>query len=612
MKEVACKMLQLDHTVLFVILSGLVSSLSYPSSSFFALKNLVTVAVLAGLTGLRCPDIRREEGAVLALLLTVILGTSALGLECVSTTINFLAQLLSVVLVLFGEEYLSEKRVGSRMTNCAVLGVILFFTLLCSSQLPLYMIPLHLDSLYWNQGFQTFQLDCRCQFPNCYQTDLLEELMTQWFGYLLVLLNSICVASAQLYVKHLISFSGRDVESVAICLNIFASSRIVFGGFPLADGSFSPLFLIFVLISGLGSALRDIVELRLMDKHGASFMSFLNLLSGNIYIVFWEVVVQRSLRLISVICALMISAFCWMRTRRKLLIMAMTTLLLLGIIFSIVMVLTQTTTNQSSQYVDDNRKYQLVCKELSQFRNYRSLGGVALFLETRTLANRSLFVMGNLLAHLPDDWALQVYHSQENSKWLHESFLGPCIHSGKVILTNIGRPNGLNTEMGVSVFWASPEAWKLAKAEKVLIAQPDAVVCSSPPVKLENFIQYDYVGAPWSFSNRIFMSSILRLLIYGPIQGGNGGFSLRSRSKMIEALEKFQWRGENEDIHFVQCLERMEGVRLAPFHVAKSFAVEAIFYKTPWAVHKINAHLKGEELKFLLKACPDMANKESF
>lgn len=77
----------------------------------------------------------------------------------------------------------------------------------------------------------------------------------------------------------------------------------------------------------------------------------------------------------------------------------------------------------------------------------------------------------------------------------------------------------------------------------------------------DEFLEYDYIGAPWS-DGRV----------------GNGGFSLRSR-KLIYALRAKEFVVDNsEDILICQTyrkqLEKKYKIRFAPLHVAEKFSFE--------------------------------------
>jgi len=63
--------------------------------------------------------------------------------------------------------------------------------------------------------------------------------------------------------------------------------------------------------------------------------------------------------------------------------------------------------------------------------------------------------------------------------------------------------------------------WNLFQGNKVLIYQEDSIIFKN---NIENFLQYDYIGAPW----------YLEKMDYPCV--GNGGFSLRNPKLMIDIL----------------------------------------------------------------------------
>ena len=65
--------------------------------------------------------------------------------------------------------------------------------------------------------------------------------------------------------------------------------------------------------------------------------------------------------------------------------------------------------------------------------------------------------------------------------------------------------------------------WRMLVGEKILVYQEDTVLFHG---RIARFLEYDYIGAPWP-SNQDDNSHGV----------GNGGFSLRSKSKLIECIE---------------------------------------------------------------------------
>jgi hypothetical protein len=119
-------------------------------------------------------------------------------------------------------------------------------------------------------------------------------------------------------------------------------------------------------------------------------------------------------------------------------------------------------------------------------------------------------------------------------------------------------------------------------------------MCSNSPHKITDFLQYDYIGAPWDPS--WFGFSKVELV-------GNGGFSLRSRSKILALLAVLPYdRKMPEDVWYGLNLRRVNG-SVAPINVAKTFAVESIYYDRPLGAHRFN--LKCSIRAKLYQTCPE-------
>ena len=145
---------------------------------------------------------------------------------------------------------------------------------------------------------------------------------------------------------------------------------------------------------------------------------------------------------------------------------------------------------------------------------------------------------------------------------------------------------------------ASRRFWTSIRAEHVLIFQMDSVLCSMSPWRAEDFLQYDFVGAPWI--DRWYGMDI-----------GNGGLSLRKVSTMIKITETFKFNEtENEDIFFARGIYKLRdadqsSVQIPPVHVAVKFSYEAgeLPRLASFGVHK-TPFLSVDELS-IIKTCPE-------
>lgn len=126
--------------------------------------------------------------------------------------------------------------------------------------------------------------------------------------------------------------------------------------------------------------------------------------------------------------------------------------------------------------------------------------------------------------------------------------------------------------------------WLSLPAEHILVFQTDSALNPNSKHKIEEFLEYDYVGAPWSH-------------LEGRI--GNGGLSLRKRSVMLRALKTYQKETHPEDLMISALLYSMNA-KLPSTEIASHFSVETMFYEDPLGVHSPWLYLPTAQL-FKLK-----------
>lgn len=141
----------------------------------------------------------------------------------------------------------------------------------------------------------------------------------------------------------------------------------------------------------------------------------------------------------------------------------------------------------------------------------------------------------------------------------------------------------------------------------VLVVQWDGYVVN-PNAWTDEFLAYDYIGAPWEFHNDEY-------------RVGNGGFSLRSK-KLLEALQDTDitdFHPEDDAIcrKYRPLLEKRYGIRFAPEELAKRFSFESIIpKKMPFgfhALHNMGAILAPEELpEFISELSPNIVQSNQY
>ena len=215
---------------------------------------------------------------------------------------------------------------------------------------------------------------------------------------------------------------------------------------------------------------------------------------------------------------------------------------------------------------------------------------IAVLVEFRT-TDHIISAVHNVNYHIPSTWPIQIFHGKENEGFIRNSTLQPLIESGKVFLTL------MNTVYGKSrtnELLTDSNFWKRVRGEKVLFFQIDSIMCSSSPHKVADFLQYDYIGAPWDLSFFTFDRKY---------RVGNGGFSLRSRSKLLALLELIPYDNKfPEDVWYAQNLHRVNG-SIPPIEIAKMFAVESMYYERPVGVHRYP--FKCSIRDKLFQTCPE-------
>jgi hypothetical protein len=160
--------------------------------------------------------------------------------------------------------------------------------------------------------------------------------------------------------------------------------------------------------------------------------------------------------------------------------------------------------------------------------------------------------------------------------------------------------------------------WRHVKTSHVLIVQADGYVLT-PKAWHQNFLSYDYIGAPWKISDEAYIDP------FGNHQRvGNGGFSLRSKKLLdVPNQTKIPWEINTNNFYnhmgvglysedgnicvHNRHLFEAAGCTFAPLEVALSFSIEQKTSeydgRTTFGFHKkiptIWMHLR-EKIKFVL------------
>lgn len=241
------------------------------------------------------------------------------------------------------------------------------------------------------------------------------------------------------------------------------------------------------------------------------------------------------------------------------------------------------------------------------------LSKVAVILETRPLPHLVPLIL-HTIKQLGPEWPFKIYYSSDNGDMVHsDPEIVAHIGTGKIVaVQTYYKFEGAWSWLRVNRYLAHPRLWKhLAPAKKVLFFQSDSTICSKSTAKIDDFMEYDFIGAPIQAElrpdNETFREGELWM---------NGGFSIRNRELIKDILDpkKHQWTDTShddlgqiyaKDQYFCKRIYELGG-HLPTLEVAKTFGVETIPYSQPWSTHAPWKHLNGDDLAQVEAWCPEI------
>jgi hypothetical protein len=184
-----------------------------------------------------------------------------------------------------------------------------------------------------------------------------------------------------------------------------------------------------------------------------------------------------------------------------------------------------------------------------------------------------LFVLKIFLKNLSDEWNIIIFHGNQNINFVNNivsTKLTGYKHRISTINLNI---NNL-TRDEYSLLLKQKHFYDKIPTETFLVFQTDSLILENNKELINFFLKYDYVGAPWFWSPKGINNYV-----------GNGGLSLRKKSKMIEIIEKdIDNNNLAEDVYF-SCTNKVNLFKPSQ-QEAKFFAVEHIYSEVTFGVHQ--------------------------
>ena len=193
------------------------------------------------------------------------------------------------------------------------------------------------------------------------------------------------------------------------------------------------------------------------------------------------------------------------------------------------------------------------------------------------------FVLQNFNDNLSVEWQFIVFHGNKNKEYT-EKICKRIFIPERIKLENLNVDNLTITEYNKLLY--SEEFYNKIPTETFLIFQTDTIICSKHKELINKFLDYDYVGAPWINKNV-----------------GNGGLSLRKKSKMLEILNNCNHDDNtNEDIFFSESCDKVT-INKPTYDDAKLFSIETVNSDKSFGIHKAYNYL---DINTINGWCPEI------
>ena len=240
---------------------------------------------------------------------------------------------------------------------------------------------------------------------------------------------------------------------------------------------------------------------------------------------------------------------------------------------------------------NDRNKFRYVCFKYNQFMKHIPLPKVqlgsiyeAVFIEFRILPNIE-FVVRNAILKLGNAWSFTIICGTKNLQYVKQIVkkISPNIKILKLAHDNMTR-NEYSNYLMTSRFW------NLLQGDKILIYQEDSLILKE---NIMDFINFDYIGAPFPKDTDDTPNCV-----------GNGGLSLRTKSKMLEIIHKCPIKNFKlgnstknymamigmdsvpEDVYFSKNMQDYKIGNVADWDTAFQFSSESLFNKHSFGCHQ--------------------------
>lgn len=209
------------------------------------------------------------------------------------------------------------------------------------------------------------------------------------------------------------------------------------------------------------------------------------------------------------------------------------------------------------------------------------------------------FVLNNILDCLNSDWKILFFYGNNNEEYSKQIV---CklnnLYSNRIFLVKL-EVNNLNQKTYSELLSSKYDIYNYIETEYFLIFQTDFMMFKQNAHLINSYLDkdYDYIGSPWVICN--YQPTKERNFI------GNGGFSLRKKSKMLEIIKNNKWNENyewHEDLFFTKKYDNIE-VKKPSYENAKIFCVDEVFSLITISCHRPWCHSHYGELIKIYPEC---------
>ncbi|MDA7742226.1 hypothetical protein N8865_01260 [Francisellaceae bacterium] len=189
---------------------------------------------------------------------------------------------------------------------------------------------------------------------------------------------------------------------------------------------------------------------------------------------------------------------------------------------------------------------------------------------------------------------IQIFHGNNNYDFIMSTSISEWIDKGIVYLTCLNT-NDLCAKKYNELFLSEVFWEHVLGRQKILVFQTDTFLCGDSNYRIEDFIEYDYIGSKWPRHRPVGMI----------MDGGNGGLSLRDWDKTYQCLKRFNpkyWYG-GEDGYFAFHMDLIGG-KVGRSNECAKFSTQGEFLFKSWGCHQISC-LNSKDQADFLNYCPE-------